>query len=140
MPLRLSKSLLLATLFSLSAHAEPVSFSLEVLPLLSDNCLSCHGQDEGHRKADLRLDTEDGARAVLKSGDFIDRITTDDPDELMPPPKSHKPKLGTAQIATLKRWMAEGAKWGRHWSFEKPVKLPVTGHPVDFFVKQRLAK
>lgn len=140
MPLRLSKSLLLATLFSLSAHAEPVSFSLEVLPLLSDNCLSCHGQDEGHRKADLRLDTEEGARAVLKSGDFIDRITTDDPDELMPPPKSHKPKLGAEQIATLKRWITEGAKWGRHWSFEKPVKLPVTGHPVDFFVKQRLAK
>ncbi|MEZ5386357.1 MAG: PSD1 and planctomycete cytochrome C domain-containing protein [Prosthecobacter sp.] len=140
MVLRLSKPLLLLTLFSLSAHAEPVSFSLEVLPVLSDNCLSCHGQDEGHRKADLRLDTEDGARDVLKSGDFITRITTDDPDEIMPPPKSHKPKLDAEQIATLKRWIAEGAKWGRHWSFEKPVKLPVQGHPVDFFVKARLAK
>ncbi|MCB1279728.1 PSD1 and planctomycete cytochrome C domain-containing protein [Prosthecobacter sp.] len=136
----MSKSLLLLTLLSLSAHAEPVSFSLEVLPVLSDNCLSCHGQDEGHRKADLRLDTESGAREVLKSGDFITRITTDDPDEIMPPPKSHKPKLGGEQIATLKRWIAEGAKWGKHWSFEKPVKRPVEGHPVDFFVKERLAK
>ena len=117
MVLRMSKSLLLLTLLSLSAHAEPVSFSLEVLPVLSDNCLSCHGQDEGHRKADLRLDTESGAREVLKSGDFITRITTDDPDEIMPPPKSHKPKLGGEQIATLKRWIAEGAKWGKHWSF-----------------------
>ena len=140
MVLRMSKSLLLLTLLSLSAHAEPVSFSLEVLPVLSDNCLSCHGQDEGHRKADLRLDTESGAREVLKSGDFITRITTDDPDEIMPPPKSHKPKLGGEQIATLKRWIAEGAKWGKHWSFEKPVKRPVEGHPVDFFVKERLAK
>ena len=140
MSLRLSKSLLLATLFSLSAHAEPVSFSLEVLPVLSDNCLSCHGQDESHRKADLRLDTEEGAREVLKSGDFIARIVTDDPDELMPPPKSHKPKLGAEQIGTLKRWIAEGAKWGRHWAFEKPVKRPVEGHPLDFFVKERLAK
>jgi hypothetical protein len=52
-----------------------VSFSREVLPLLSDNCLSCHGQDAGHRKADLRLDTPEGAREVLKSGDFIERIT-----------------------------------------------------------------
>ena len=49
-----------------------MSFSREVLPLLSDNCLSCHGQDAGHRKADLRLDTQEGAREVLKSGDFPD--------------------------------------------------------------------
>lgn len=136
----MSKSPLLLALLSLSAHAEPVNFSLEVLPMLSDNCLSCHGQDEAHRKADLRLDTEAGAREVLKSGDFIDRITTDDPDEIMPPPKSHKPKLGGEQISTLKRWIAEGAKWGKHWSFEKPVKRPVKGHPVDFFVKERLTK
>jgi hypothetical protein len=123
-----------------AALAEPVSFSREVLPLLSDNCLSCHGQDAGHRKADLRLDTQEGAREVLKSGDFIDRITTDDPDEIMPPPKSHKPKLKTEQIALLKRWIAEGSVWGKHWSFEKPVKANTEGHPVDFFVKARLAK
>ena len=73
MPQRLLALLALAA----SAHAEPVNFSLEVLPVLSDNCLSCHGQDESHRKADLRLDTEEGAREVLKSGDFIERITTD---------------------------------------------------------------
>ena len=123
-----------------AAFAEPVSFSREVLPLLSDNCLSCHGQDAGHRKADLRLDTQEGAREVLKSGDFIDRITTDDPDEIMPPPKSHKPKLKADQIALLKRWISEGAAWGKHWSFEKPVKAKTEGHPVDFFVKARLAK
>ncbi len=120
--------------------AEPVSFSREVLPLLSDNCLSCHGQDAGHRKADLRLDTQEGAREVLKSGDFIARITTDDPEEIMPPPKSHKPKLKAEQIALLKRWIAEGSVWGKHWSFEKPVKAKTEGHPVDFFVKARLAK
>ncbi len=123
-----------------TAFAEPVSFSREVLPLLSDNCLSCHGQDAGHRKADLRLDTQEGAREVLKSGDFIDRITTDDPDEIMPPPKSHKPKLKAEQIALLKRWISEGSVWGKHWSFEKPVKVKTEGHPVDFFVKARLAK
>ena len=123
-----------------TALAEPVSFSREVLPLLSDNCLSCHGQDAGHRKADLRLDTPEGAREVLKSGDFIARITTDDPEEIMPPPKSHKPKLKTEQIALLKRWIAEGSVWGTHWSFEKPVKAKTGGHPVDFFVKARLAK
>lgn len=123
-----------------TALAEPVSFSREVLPLLSDNCLACHGQDESHRKADLRLDTPEGAREVLKSGDFIERITTDDPDEIMPPPKSHKPKLKAEQVALLKRWISEGAAWGKHWSLEKPVKTKTEGHPVDFFVKARLAK
>jgi hypothetical protein len=123
-----------------TALAEPVSFSREVLPLLSDNCLACHGQDESHRKADLRLDTPEGAREVLKSGDFIERIISDDPDEVMPPPKSHKPKLKAEQVALLKRWISEGAAWGKHWSLEKPVKAKTEGHPVDFFVKARLAK
>jgi hypothetical protein len=120
--------------------AAPVSFSRDVLPILSENCLSCHGQDEGHRKADLRLDTRDGAKAVIKSGDLIARIITDDPEEIMPPPKSHKSKLNGEQIDILKRWISEGAAWGKHWSLEKPVKLPVQGHPVDHFVKARLAK
>jgi hypothetical protein len=137
---RMTKYLILLLCLTASAAAEPVSFSREVLPLLSDNCLSCHGQDASHRKADLRLDTQEGAREVLKSGDFIDRITTDDPEEIMPPPKSHKPKLKTEQIALLRRWISEGAAWGKHWSFEKPVKAKTEGHPVDFFVKARLAK
>jgi hypothetical protein len=115
-----------------------VSFSREVLPILSDNCFGCHGQDESHRSADLRLDTREGALAVLQSGDFMDRITSDDPDEVMPPPKSHKPKLSEVQIGTLRRWINEGAVWGKHWAFEKPVKQPVEGHPVDYFVEQQL--
>ncbi len=122
-----------------SAWAGPVSFSREVLPLLSDNCLSCHGQDEAHRKADLRLDTHEAALAVIKSGDLIDRIVSADPEEVMPP-KSHKPKLSSEQVAMLRRWIVEGAPWGRHWSLEKPVKLPTQGNPVDHFVKANLAK
>jgi hypothetical protein len=130
-----------AIIQSAALHAaEPVSFSRDVLPILSDNCLSCHGQDEGHRKADLRLDTREGAQEVIKSGDLIARIITDDPEEIMPPPKSHKPKLNSEQVGILKRWISEGAAWGKHWSLEKPVKLPVQGHPVDHFVKTRLAK
>lgn len=123
-----------------AVQAEPISFSRDVLPLLSDNCLTCHGQDESHRKADLRLDTQESASEVIKSGDLIARIISDDPEEIMPPPKSHKPKLNTEQIDTLKRWIAEGAKWGKHWSFEKPVKVPAEGNPVDFFVKAKLAQ
>ena len=116
---------------ALTAHAEPVNFSREVLPILSEHCTHCHGPDEKARKAKLRLDTEDGATGGAepvivrgKSGEseFILRLTSTDPDEVMPPPKE-KTKLTAKQIDTLKRWVDEGAKWGGHWAFE-PVKKP----------------
>lgn len=138
---------LTASALALSAAepTSPVQFSRDVLPVLSDNCFSCHGQDESHRKADLRLDTREGALAVIKPGnagasEFIARIVTQDADEIMPPPKSHKAALKPGQVALLKRWIDEGAHWGRHWAFEKPVKQPVQGHPVDFWVRARLAQ
>jgi len=139
-------SILIAAILPLFSHSEEsVSFSRDVLPILSDNCLSCHGQDESHRKADLRLDTHEGALAVIKPGqpeasDFLARILTDDPDEVMPPPKSHKPKLTAEQADIMRRWIAQGAVWGKHWSFEKPVKASAQGHPVDHFVSARLSK
>ena len=134
--------------------AEAVNFSRDVLPILSENCLSCHGQDEGHRKADLRLDTRDGAirdnkgvRAVIpgepEKSELLVRILSKDEDEVMPPPKSHKPPLKAEEVAVLRRWIKEGAVWGKHWSFEKPVKttLPLkTANPIDAFVRLRLAK
>jgi hypothetical protein len=46
----------------------------------------------------------------------VQRILSKDPDELMPPPEAHK-DLTPAQIATLQRWIAEGAPWGKHWAF-----------------------
>ena len=140
--------LLLAILAALlpATAAEPVSFSREVLPILSDNCFGCHGQDEAHRKGKLRLDVRDAALAkeAFVPGkpdvsELIKRIVTTDEDELMPPPKSHKARLSAAQTDTLRRWIAEGAAWGKHWSFEPPVTSAIsTGHPVDHFVGRKL--
>ena len=140
--------LLLAIMASLlPAHAaEPVSFSRDVLPILSDNCFGCHGQDESHRKAKLRLDVREAAIAKEafvpgkpEVSALIERIITTDEDELMPPPKSHKARLTAEQTDILRRWIAEGAVWGKHWSFEQPVKAAAQGHPVDHFVVQKLA-
>jgi len=138
----------LALITAPSLWAEPVNFSRDVLPVLSDNCLSCHGQDESHRKADLRLDTREGALMQIKVGkpdvsELIVRIVSDDEDELMPPPKSHKPRLKPEQVTMLKRWISEGAVWGKHWSFELAVKAKLTdakAHPVDDLVTKRLTK
>jgi hypothetical protein len=127
--------------------AEPVHFSRDVLPILSANCFACHGPDEKERKAKLRLDIEaeakkprDGEAPVLggkpeQSSVFM-RLITKDEDELMPPPESHK-TLKPAQIEIMRRWIAEGAKWGRHWSFE-PITRPQG--TIDSLVKEKLAE
>ena len=75
--------------------AQGVSFSRDVLPILSDRCFQCHGPDERARKAELRLDVrEDLLRprdgyAIVAPGapeqsELIARITSED-DDLMPP-------------------------------------------------------
>jgi hypothetical protein len=110
--------------------AERVDFDRQIRPILSDNCYKCHGPDEGSRKAKLRLDTRDGAfrlkdgKAVLvpgKSGasELVRRISSADPEVHMPPPDSHR-TLTAAQIALIRAWVDQGAKWAMHWAFVPP--------------------
>ncbi|MDG3003196.1 DUF1553 domain-containing protein [Paludisphaera mucosa] len=136
------------------AEAPAVDFSRDVLPILSENCLLCHGPDAGTRKADLRLDVREGALRrkdpIIEPGksaesEFILRLTSDDADEKMPPAKSGK-SLTPEQVATLKKWVDEGAPWGKHWAFETPRRPepPAVRHaervrtPIDRFVLARL--
>ena len=89
---------------SSSALAKPVDFSREILPILSDRCFHCHGPDKSHRKAKLRLDLEseakkdrDGLFAVFpgdpEESEICLRSISDDEDEVMPPPDSHRKPL-----------------------------------------------
>jgi hypothetical protein len=108
---------------------DPAFFSREVLPILSENCFSCHGPDESHRKADLRLDLRDGALQAVTVGEpdsseLIARVITEDTEVLMPPPSSHKARLKPAQTETLRTWIKSGASWGKHWAYEKPQRSP----------------
>jgi hypothetical protein len=155
---RLSRAAFSLSLFFLAAvrtsAAEPVNFSREVLPILSDNCFRCHGPDANARKAKLRLDTQDGALRkdgpVIVAGksadsELVRRVSSPDADEVMPPPKSNR-KLTAAQIETLKRWIDEGAKWGRHWAFDPPRRPPLPAvrdsrwprNGIDRFILARL--
>jgi hypothetical protein len=139
--------------------AAAIDFNRDIRPIISDNCIACHGPDKEKRKAGLRLDEEAGSRAELKSGyraivpgkaeesALIARITTTDEDDVMPPPKSNK-KLTAAQIEKLKAWIAGGAKYAQHWSFVKP-ELPAlpevrkrewVRNPIDVFILARLEK
>ena len=65
------------------------------------------------------------------------RITTDDKDERMPPEGKAEP-LTKKQIATLKTWIEQGAKWEEHWSFLPP-KKPVLPAVSDKGVGARAA-
>ncbi len=118
----------------LRAGEEPISFSLQIRPLLSEKCFSCHGPDAAHREAKLRFDDEASAKSARKDGPAIvagdpaasqlwRRITTSDADDVMPPTKTHR-ALDAAQKALLRRWIAEGAPWGRHWAFEPLLPAP----------------
>ena len=142
-------------LFSAAAPAdEPVRFGRDVLPILSSHCFACHGPDESHRQGGFRLDMEAEAKAKREDGlaispgqpdksSIIQRITSTDPDLVMPPPDSHK-ELKPAQIAILRRWISEGAVWGRHWSLE-PVDRPAVAvrpdeSPIDALATKALAE
>jgi hypothetical protein len=141
----------IASIQSGAVAANKVDFIREVQPILAEHCTHCHGSDEESRKGKLRIDDReaalkggksDGAAIVPGKPDssaMIARIISHDNDEIMPPPKEKKP-LNAAQIDTLKRWIAEGAEYAKHWSFEAPRKtdIPVGQHPVDSLVRAKL--
>ena len=113
-----------------------VEYNRDIRPILSDNCFHCHGPDQSTRKAKLRLDLRDDAIAheafVPGKPDqsaLIKRIFTADPDDVMPPPDSHK-NLTTAQKEMLKRWIAEGAEYQPHWAYT-PIRRPSVPTPVN---------
>jgi hypothetical protein len=139
--------LLPGVLLALQLHAAPpVDFARDVRPILSDRCFSCHGPDEANRKAGLRLDTEDGAMKATSK--ILKRVAPDVPARRMPPPYSDRKPLTEAEVATLRTWIEQGAKWKGHWSFQAPVRpaLPAVGNaswvrnPIDRFVLARLEK
>ncbi len=117
----------LLPLLAASCSAQGLSFNGDVRPILSDSCFFCHGPDPAHREADLRLDVEEQAKASaivageISESELIARITSDDPDLLMPPPDSGK-KLSDEQVRSLKQWVAEGAKYEPYWAYSIPMK------------------
>ena len=107
--------LALAIATSASPAAE-VDYARNIQPILSEHCFHCHGPDEKKREAEMRLDTREGALAksdqhaiAIVSGDpdaseLIRRVTTTDPDDVMPPPDQHKP-VNSTQVKLLREWI-----------------------------------
>jgi hypothetical protein len=128
-----------------------IDFQRDVRPILSNHCFACHGPDDQHREADLRLDQADSAlESAIVAGDpdaseFIKRIMTEDPDQVMPPPDSDKPLSGD-QMEVLRQWIEQGAAYDGHWAFVAPQRPAVPNpapsewirNPIDAFVLDRM--
>lgn len=133
--------------FPLAAAEPPVEFNRDIRPILSNHCYTCHGPDKNRREADLRLDTEAGLFEKLESGstaivprqpaasELLRRITASDPSERMPPVEGESP-LTPDQIATLRRWIEQGARWQGHWSLIPPKQVapPVSRQQPEWAV------
>ncbi len=134
----------------------PVDFNRDILPILSDRCFHCHGPDESNRESDLRLDDHESVFADRGDYEIIAphrpdkselyrRITSDDPDERMPP-KSEPRQLNAQESAAIKQWIESGAEWTGHWAFTRPVRPqapPVHArervrNPIDQFILAEL--
>ena len=159
-------ALFMVTSVRASETPEKIQFNRDIRPILSENCFHCHGQDAHHREAKLRLDErEDATRDrdgffIIAPGkpeesELIARLLSKDPDEQMPPPTSNK-HVTPDQTALLRRWVAEGAAYEKHWAFVAPVRAPIPKielpsaatvqhpkskiqNPLDAFVLARLA-
>ena len=134
-----------------------VDFNFDVRPILVQNCYLCHGPDPSSRKANLRLDTFEGATALLDEGrkaivpgspgrsELMKRILHQDPDQVMPPPESNL-VLSEYDIEVLKKWIDQGAEWKPHWAFIQPkitqpqtFRKELSENKIDDYVLEKIA-
>ena len=151
---------LLATPVAGQTPADGPSFTRDIKSILSNRCVRCHGPDPEGRAGGgdegLRLDTFAGATADLgghaaivpgkpDEGELIARITSTDPDVVMPPPEAGE-RLSEMQVDLLKRWIAAGATYEPHWAYVPPKRplVPVVKdsawpkNEIDRFILARL--
>src|SRR5262249_50472987 len=125
-----------------------VEFNRDIRPILSENCYACHGPDKNRRKAKLRLDQRASALATQAivpgrpdESELVARVLSDDAEQMMPPPSSHK-SLSPTQKELLKQWVAQGAEYQGHWAYVPPVRPSIPAvkqaawvrNPIDAFI------
>ena len=160
---RLTAQALVAGLLALTVSTprgeSSVQFNRDILPILADCCLDCHGFDKNKRQGGLRLDVaddalrdHDGITPIVPGkpdeSEAIRRITSRDPDERMPPADANKRRPTSDEIEKLRRWISAGAKYERHWAYLPPRKpsMPEVHHPewvrneIDRFVLEGLER
>jgi hypothetical protein len=149
------------TAFSFITSGHNVDYNTEIKPIFNKKCITCHGGVK--RQSGFSLLFRSEALAVNKSGkaaiipgdpdnsELIRRLSLKDPEERMP--YKHPPLSGD-EIATLKKWIKQGAKWGDHWAYVPVEKTEApkvdnwffgttgggswTNNSIDNFIYQRM--
>jgi len=137
---------------------ETIDFNFHVKPIISDKCFACHGPDEKERAANLRLDTEDGLYQLTeelssyvvdkkspKKSEMLNRIFHENPSIVMPPPESNL-VLSDYEKEILNKWILQGGKWKKHWSYNKPIKPKIPAvknkswinNDIDYFTLKNI--
>lgn len=138
-----------------------ISYNFDIRPILSDKCFACHGPDPKTREAGLRLDIAKDAYQALKEtptahaivpgnpslSEVFKRISSKDTSLLMPPPNSNL-KLTIDEIDLIEKWIAQGAKYEKHWAFQAPIKpaIPQVSNnewprnKIDYFILSKLER
>ena len=130
-----------------------IEYNRDIRPILTDACFKCHGP--AAKKGGFRLDQREDAVKPAKSGakpivegkpadsELIKRILSEADDVRMPPPNAYR-TLKPAEKELLKKWIAEGAKYQKHWSFEPLAKVALpkvnVTNPIDAFIIDRLQR
>src|SRR5438067_1297833 len=124
-----------------------VRFNRDIRPIMAETCFRCHGPDKNARMAGMRLDIRDEALKPTARGSVpivpgdpaksavVARVFATDA-RVMPPASVHK-ELSAGQKETIRRWIAEGAKYEGHWAYQ-PLQRPATGpgNPIDRFIRE----
>lgn len=134
------------------AAESTLNFVRDIQPILANHCWSCHGPDEKNRAADLRLDLQQVAfdtKAIIpnkpEESSVIERIHSENAEEIMPPPATKKP-LSDTQKKLLEQWIKEGANYEGHWAFQPiqrttraPSQVPLgKSSIIDALVREEL--
>lgn len=139
---------------------DSIAYQRDIRPILSDRCFHCHGPDEEAREGELRFDLPGDEQGPFQNrGDYQvitphdlqksaiwHRLTTEEPEKMMPPSDAHKQPLSVAQKDLIRRWILQGAAFEDFWAFAPPVTQPVppvaddtrTSSRLDRFVMSRL--
>lgn len=143
-----------------TAMPDVVDYNYHIRPIFSDRCFKCHGPDANKRKANLRLDTPEGAYAAFKdnpsmhaivpgnpeASDVFQRLITKDTSLRMPTMSSHL-TVSQHEIDLIEKWIKQGAVYKPHWAFIQPVKAALPDadedwvrNPIDYFVYAKMAE
>lgn len=145
-----------------TAIPEKIDFTFHVKPILSDRCFICHGPDKNAVEGDLSLHSaEEAYRALGELKDhaaivpgnaaqssLVERIFSDDPNLIMPPPESNL-VLEDFEKAILEKWIAQGAEYKTHWAFIPPTPQAVPendgakvwgNNEIDAFILNKLTE